>query len=275
MTPAARPATIAAMEKVQYKDYQLSDGITYGPVQSRRLGASLGVNILPFNVKVCSFNCNYCQCGWTTDLVDGRTLSKYDWPSAADVAGGLRKTLLELKAQGRKLDCLTLAGNGEPTLHPDFLEVVRSILAVRDEVMPGIRADILSNAAHLDRPEVVEGLNLLDERYMKLDAGTDEQFLNMNSPVTEVGIWDVVKQLPKLKDFVIQAMFTRGRRDNTDEKSVVAWIQAVKRVKPKAVQIYSVDRYPADPKITKVERALLEEIGAALTAQTGIPAEVF
>jgi wyosine [tRNA(Phe)-imidazoG37] synthetase (radical SAM superfamily) len=275
MTPAARPATIAAMEKVQYKDYQLTDGITYGPVQSRRLGASLGVNILPFNVKVCSFNCNYCQCGWTTDLVDERTLSKYDWPSAADVAGGLRKTLLELTAQGRKLDCLTLAGNGEPTLHPDFLEVVRAILAVRDEVMPGVRADILSNAAHLDRPEVVEGLNLLDERYMKLDAGTDEQFLNMNSPVTEVGIWDVVKHLPKLKDFVIQAMFTHGRRDNTDEKSVVAWIQAVKRVKPKAVQIYSVDRYPADPKITKVERALLEEIGAALTAQTGIPAEVF
>jgi wyosine [tRNA(Phe)-imidazoG37] synthetase (radical SAM superfamily) len=97
----------------------------------------------------------------------------------------------------------------------------------------------------------------------------------MNSPVTEVGIWDVVKHLPRLKDFVIQAMFTHGRRDNTDEKSVVAWIQAVKRVKPKAVQIYSVDRYPADRKITKVERPLLEEIGAALTAQTGIPAEVF
>jgi hypothetical protein len=97
----------------------------------------------------------------------------------------------------------------------------------------------------------------------------------MNSPVSEVGIWDVMKGMGKLKPFVIQAMFTHGRRDNTDEKSVVDWISAVKRVKPKAVQIYSVDRFPADKKIHKVEKSLLDEIGQALTAQTGIPAEVF
>ena len=118
-------------------------------------------------------------------------------------------------------------------------------------------------------------LNLLDARYMKLDAGSEEQFLNMNSPVTEVGIWDVVKQLPKLKDFTIQTMFTHGRRDNTDEKSVVDWINVVRRAKPRSVQIYSVDRFPADKKITKVDRDLLEEIARALTEQTGIPAEVF
>ncbi len=263
------------MADASYKTYSLTDGVTYGPVQSRRLGASLGVNILPFNVKVCSFNCNYCQCGWTTDTVDDAALAKYEWPTAGQVGEGLRRTLLELKAKGQKLDCITLAGNGEPTLHPDFLDVVRALLAVRDEVMPGVRCDILSNAAHLDRPDVVKGLNLLDARYMKLDAGNDGQFLNMNSPVTEVGIWDIMRNLPKLTDFTVQAMFTHGRRDNTDEKSVVDWIQAVKRVKPKAVQIYSVDRFPADKKITRVERGLLEEIGRALTAQTGIPAEVF
>lgn len=267
--------TIPPVEPVQYKTYELTDGVAYGPVQSRRLGASLGVNILPFGVKVCSFNCNYCQCGWTTDLVDDATLAKYRWPEAEEVAEGLRGKLLELKGKGQKLDCLTLAGNGEPTLHPRFLEVVKAILSVRDEVMPGVRVDILSNAAHLDRPRVVEGLNLLDARYMKLDAGTDEQFLNMNSPVTDVGIWDIMRNLPNLKDFVVQAMFTHGRRDNTDEKSVVDWIQAIKRVKPLSVQIYSVDRFPADKKITKVDRRLLEEIGQALTAQTGIPAEVF
>jgi wyosine [tRNA(Phe)-imidazoG37] synthetase (radical SAM superfamily) len=110
---------------------------------------------------------------------------------------------------------------------------------------------------------------------MKLDAGNEGQFLNMNSPVTEVGIWDIIRHLPKLRDFVIQAMFTHGRRDNTDEKSVVDWINTVKRVKPLSVQIYSVDRFPADVKIHKVERELLDEIAAALTAQTGIPAEVF
>jgi wyosine [tRNA(Phe)-imidazoG37] synthetase (radical SAM superfamily) len=263
------------MADAPYKTYALSDGVTYGPVQSRRLGASLGVNILPFGVKVCSFNCNYCQCGWTTDTVDDAALAKYAWPSAREIGEGLRKALQELQSQGRKLDCITLAGNGEPTLHPDFLRVIRTLLAVRDEVMPHVRSDILSNAAHLDREQVVLGLNLLDERYMKLDAGSEGQFLNMNSPVTEVGIWDIMQNLPKLKDFIVQAMFTHGRRDNTDEKSVVDWIQAVKRVKPKSVQIYSVDRFPADAKITRVERGLLEEIGQALTAQTGIPAEVF
>jgi wyosine [tRNA(Phe)-imidazoG37] synthetase (radical SAM superfamily) len=263
------------MVETQYKSYNLADGVTYGPVQSRRLGASLGINILPFGIKVCSFNCNYCQCGWTTDLVDEASLAKVKFPDPAEVADALRETLLRLKAEDRALDCLTLAGNGEPTLHPDFLGVVKAILAVRDEILPGVRVDILSNAAHLDLPRVVEGLNLLDERYMKLDAGSDEQFLNMNSPVTGVGIWDIMKNLPKLKDFVIQAMFTQGRRDNTDEKSVVDWIQAVKRVKPKAVQIYSVDRFPADKKIMKVDRGLLEEIAQALAAQTDIPVELF
>jgi len=263
------------MADVTYKEYNLSDGVTYGPVKSRRLGSSLGVNILPFGVKVCSFNCNYCQCGWTTDTVDPQALAKYAFPTAREVGDGLRKTLKDLKAKGETLDCITLAGNGEPTLHPDFLKVVREILSVRDEVMPGVRVDILSNAAHLDRADVVEGLNLLDARYMKLDAGNEGQFLNMNSPVTEIGIWDVVKQLPKLKYFTIQAMFTHGRRDNTDEKSLVDWINTVKRVKPKSVQIYSVDRFPADKKITKVERELLDEIAQALTQQTGIAAEVF
>ena len=263
------------MAEAPFKEYQLTDGVTYGPVKSRRLGASLGVNILPFGVKVCSFNCNYCQCGWTTDTVDPAALAKYRFPTAREVGDGLRKTLQDLRARGETLDCITLAGNGEPTLHPDFLDVVKEILSVRDEILPGVRVDILSNAAHLDRPQVVEGLNLLDARYMKLDAGSEEQFLNMNSPVTEVGIWDVVKHLPKLKDFTIQTMFTHGRRDNTDEKSVVDWINVVRRAKPRSVQIYSVDRFPADKKITKVDRDLLEEIARALTEQTGIPAEVF
>ncbi len=263
------------MAEPAYRTYELADGVVYGPVRSRRLGASLGVNILPFNVKVCSFNCNYCQCGWTTDLVDEATLAKVRFPTAEEIGSALVASLRDLKARGEKLDCITIAGNGEPTLHPRFAEAVRAILGARDAEMPGVRVDILSNAAHLGRPDVVEGLNLLDARYMKLDAGTDEQFLNMNSPVTDVGIWDIMKNLPKLRDFVVQAMFTHGRRDNTDEKSVADWIAAVQRVKPVSVQIYSVDRYPADKKITPVERGLLEEIARALTEQTGIPAEVF
>ena len=263
------------MAIAQYRQYELADGVVYGPVKSRRLGASLGVNILPYNVKVCSFNCNYCQCGWTYDTVDAKALAKYEWPTPEQVGEGLRAKLLELKGKGETLNSITFAGNGEPTLAPEFLACVKAVVAARDELMPGTKVDVLSNAAHLDRPAVIEGLNLLDERYMKLDAGNEEQFLNMNSPVTEVGIWDVVKGLPKLKDFVVQAMFTQGRRDNTGEKAVVDWIQLLGRLKPKSVQIYSVDRNPADPKIAGVDKGLLREIAAALTAQTGIPAEVF
>src|SRR5262245_13263709 len=174
--------TMAPVVEAAYRTYSLAEGVVYGPVQSRRLGASLGVNILPFGVKVCSFNCNYCQCGWTTDLVDDAALAKYRFPTSEEVAIELRTRLLELKGKGVPLDCLALAGDGEPHPPPDFLMAGRAVLSVRDEVWPGLRVDILSNAAHLDRPGVVEGLNLLDERYMKLDAGSEEQFLNMNSP---------------------------------------------------------------------------------------------
>src|SRR4029077_21134385 len=117
------------MAQATYKEYNLSDGVTYGPVKSRRLGSSLGVNILPFGVKVCSFNCNYCQCGWTTDTVDPVALAKYNFPTAREVGDGLRATRLELKGKGEKLNSITLAGNGEPPLHPDFLNVVKSILS--------------------------------------------------------------------------------------------------------------------------------------------------
>src|SRR4029077_927151 len=111
------------MAQATYKEYNLSDGVTYGPVQSRRLGASLGVNILPFGVKVCSFNCNYCQCGWTTDTVDPAALAKYHFPTATEVGDGLRQTLLDLKSKGQKLDCITLPGEGGPPPPPPSLNV--------------------------------------------------------------------------------------------------------------------------------------------------------
>src|SRR5258708_35222193 len=107
-------ATMRPMADVTYKEYNLSDGVTYGPVKSRRLGSSLGVNILPFGVKVCSFNCNYCQCGWTTDTVDPQALAKDSFPPARAAGDGLPQTLQHLQAKGETLDCITLAGNGEP-----------------------------------------------------------------------------------------------------------------------------------------------------------------
>lgn len=251
----------------------LVSDVVYGPVQSRRLGASLGINVLPFGVKVCGFNCNYCQLGWTFDLVDPAVLAKYRWPSAEEIAAGVSKRLKELA--GTKLDCMTFSGNGEPTLHPDFDGVVTEVLALRDREAPGLRVDILTNGARLDDPRVVGGLNLLDERYVKLDAGTDERLLEMNSPTIEISVWDLIQGMKRLKDVVIQAMFTTGRRDNSSDADVERWIQAVAQVNPKRVDLYSISRVPADAKLAAVPRGRLDEIARRLTAATGIPASAY
>ncbi len=255
------------------ESYPLATDVVYGPVQSRRLGRSLGINPLPFGVKVCSFNCNYCQCGWTYDITDDEALAKYDWPSAERIAGGFEKRLRELKDE--PLDCATLSGNGEPTLHPDFDGVVQRLIEVRDAVRPGLTLDVLSNGANCGKPRVVGGLNLLDERYMKLDGGTDETFLDMNAPVLPIGVWDIVSGLKRLRDCVIQAMFTRGRRDNTTDAAVEQWISAVAQVNPKQVHVYTISRTPADAKIVAVDRVTLEAIAARVETDTGIPARVF
>lgn len=257
-------------------DFNLVTDVVYGPVQSRRLGASLGINPLPFGIKTCGFNCNYCQLGWTFDLVDEASLAKLKWPSAAEIAQGLEKRLGELKAAGTKVDCITFAGNGEPTLHPDFDGVVTDVLEVRDRVAPGTTVDILTNGALLhDHPRVAGGCNLMDERYVKLDAGTDSGFLDMNSPTFDISIWDIIQGTKRLRDCVIQAMFTRGRRDNTGDAEVAAWIKAVAQVNPKSVQVYSISRTPADNRISACPIERLNEIAKRLADETGIPAETF
>lgn len=254
-------------------DYPLADGVTYGPVKSRRLGTSLGVNILPFGVKVCSFNCSYCQCGWTTDAVDHASLKKYAFPTPDAIEAGLLATL---RAPGApKLDCITIAGNGEPTLHPRFADAVRAVLRARDQAAPGVRVDVLSNGAHLDRDDVVEGLNLLDVRFIKIDAGDESTFLDMNTPVTPTSLEDVLAGCRRLKDFVAQSMFCRGRIDNTTPDVVAAWVRTLGQARPLSVQVYSISRYPADPRLEDVPRARLDEIAAALTKATGIKADVY
>ena len=258
MTPMALPG------------YPLVDAVTYGPFPSRRLGQSLGVNILPFGVKVCAFNCNYCQCGWTFNLVDEATLASWTWPAADEVAVGLDHRLKELAAAGTKIDAITISGNGEPTLHPEFPRVVEEILAARDRVARGVPVHILTNGANLARPGVAEALNLLDERHVKLDAGTESMFLEMNSPTEDIGIWDVMRGVKALVDFVVQAMFTQGRRDNSTPDEVDAWIEAVKRIKPKRVDVYTISRDPADAQALAVSEERLREIAELCQKRTGI-----
>lgn len=255
--------------------YPLVGSVTYGPFASRRLGSSLGVNILPFGVKVCAFNCNYCQCGWTFDLADEATLASWTWPAPDEVAVGLEARLKELAAAGTKIDAVTIAGNGEPTLHPDFGRVVEEILRARDRVAKGVPVHILTNGANLSKPGVAEALNLLDERHVKLDAGTESMFLEMNSPTEDIGIWEVMRGVKGLSDFVVQAMFTQGRRNNSTPAEVDAWIEAVKRIKPKRVDVYSLARDPADAQILAVSDDRLREIAKLCEKRTGIHTAAF
>jgi wyosine [tRNA(Phe)-imidazoG37] synthetase (radical SAM superfamily) len=254
-------------------EYPLVNDVVYGPYASRRFGSSLGVNILPFGVKVCAFNCNYCHCGWTFDLADATTLASWTWPTPGDVAEGLERRLKELA--GTKIDAITISGNGEPTLHPEFSRVIEEIVTARDRHAKGVPLHILTNGANLAKPGVAEALNLLDERDVKLDAGTESMFLEMNSPTEDIGIWDVMRGVKGLTDFVVQAMFTRGRRDNSTPAEVDAWIEAVKRIKPKRVDVYSLSLLPADAKIVAVDDERLREIASLCEQRTGIPTAAY
>lgn len=242
----------------------LQTGIVYGPMRSRRLGRSLGVNLLPENRKTCNFNCPYCQYGWT------RRGPASAWPSPRGVAEQVENAL----ARGCRLDVITLAGNGEPTLHPAFGEVVERLRLVRDRLAPGVRLAVLSNASTLGSPAVVAALRRLDQRCMKLDAGDDGTVARMNG--VRIPVETIVEGLQRLDDVVLQSMFVRGGPlvDNTSPHALDAWTRAVLRIRPSAVHVYSLDRPAASRRLLPVPRADLERIAARL-ADDGIQATVY
>ena len=249
----------------------LQAGIVYGPVKSRRLGRSLGVNILPDARKVCNFNCPYCQYGWTPADADGRSVPEESWPLAEAIADAVETALI----RDASVDRITLAGNGEPTLHPDFGAVVERLRAVRDRRARHARLAILSNAATIGDPEIAAALLRIDERYMKLDAGDQATLRALNG--STVPIPRIVEGLARLRGVILQSMFTRdadGKIDNTKSASLDSWLDAVGRVEPTAVHVYTIDRTPAWKPLQAVPRAELEAIAERVRA-LGISALVF
>ncbi len=247
--------------------------IAYGPVASRRLGRSLGVNVLPEGSKVCNFNCPYCQYGWTPPIVrerlDGN--ARLAWPPVRAIVESVDEAL----ARNPEIDRITLAGNGEPTLHPDFGGIAEGLRAVRDSRAPRARLAILSNASTCMDRHIAAALSVLDECYMKLDAGDDVMLRRMNGG--PVPIRSVIDGLSALPGVTLQALFTRdaaGRIDNTTADAVGRWLDAVRTIRPKAVHVYTIDRDPAWGRLERVPRAELEAIAARLDRE-GIPALVF
>lgn len=247
----------------------LQQGIVYGPVASRRLGRSLGVNVLPDTAKVCNFDCAYCQYGWTG--ASHRGTGDEPWPDPLAIEAAVEHAL----SRGPAVDRLTLAGNGEPTLHPEFPEIVERLRDVRGRIAPRTRLAILSNSSTVAHPAIADALVRIDECYMKLDGGDTATLRSMNA--SGLRIEDLVEPLSRLGGVVLQSMFARdraGRIDNTTDEAVSAWVAAVRRIRPMAVHVYSIDRDPAWADLRSVPRRTLEAI-ARRVEMLGIPATVY
>jgi wyosine [tRNA(Phe)-imidazoG37] synthetase (radical SAM superfamily) len=225
----------------------------YGPVHSRRLGVSLGLNLLPQRSKLCSFDCPYCQCGSNTPKAEGSR-----WASPDEIVHSLTRALARLPALP---DWITFSGNGEPTLHPRFAVVVDRVLAVRAAVAPKTRVGILSNGLTAGQAAVRAALLRLDARIMKLDPGPTEKVNGARYDVERL-----VTEYQALKPYTVQAMVVRGGRDwdGSSDESVAAWLPRLVRADPDAVQLYSLARPPADPGIQNVPRERLEQMATAI-----------
>ena len=237
------------------------DSPIFGPVHSRRLGISLGINLLPKGGKFCSFDCIYCECG-----LNSERRTKNPLPTADEVVEGLKSKLQELKQEGIVPDVLTFAGNGEPTLNPHFPEIVDRVREVRDTYCPSAKMSILSNATQIRRPEIREALLHFDNNILKLDTVCPAYINNVDRPQ---GHYDVEEQIRCLELFqgkcIIQTMLMRGayqgnNLDNTGEAYIAPYIEALSRIKPKAVMLYTLDRETPVSGLEKAEPEVMNSI---------------
>ncbi len=242
----------------------LFDQIVFGPVHSRRLGVSLGMNLLPADGKYCSFNCIYCECGLNEER---RTRSKL--PTRAEVKAQLESKLAAMQAEGVAPDVITFAGNGEPTIHPEFGGIISDTLALRDRFFPKAKVAVLSNATQLHRAEVVEALLKVDDNILKLDSVLDSRIRQLNVPASsEFTACKLIEQLSRFNGrLIIQTMFLKGdvagvSVDNTTEEEIDGWIEALKAIRPRQVMIYTIDRETPLHSLQKQPKEVLDALAA-------------
>jgi wyosine [tRNA(Phe)-imidazoG37] synthetase (radical SAM superfamily) len=245
----------------------------FGPVISRRLGNSLGINLLPVDCKVCNFNCIYCECGWTDSI------SHYKWEKAETVVKALEEKLGLLVKEDVPLDSITFAGNGEPTMHPGFETIIDHTLALRDKFFPRAKIAVLSNATLLHKPNVFRALMKIDRGILKLDSAIEDTLRLLNKPSAAFSLKKVIENLQKFEgQFILQTMFVKGVSggqsfDNTQPNEVVAWLKIVKELKPERVMIYTISRDTPTDAIYAIDVPTLQEIARKVEA-LGIEASV-
>ncbi|MBR4312659.1 MAG: radical SAM protein [Bacteroidaceae bacterium] len=241
----------------------------FGPIKSRRLGISLGINLLPGDGKVCTFDCLYCECGFNAERRPKQKL-----PTRCEVAHALEQKLQQMQDEGVAPDVLTFAGNGEPTAHPDFAGVINDTLALRDRYFPQAKVSVLTNGTRINRAEVFEALKRVDNNIVKLDTVDMDYISRIDRPV---GQYDLPALLECMRAFegrcVIQTMFMKGvdaegvSVDNTTSEYVYPWLDAVGRIAPREVMIYTIDRETPAHGLLKATHEELDHIVALLQAR--------
>lgn len=239
----------------------------FGPVHSRRLGVSLGVNLLPSDGKLCTFDCIYCECGF-----NGDTKPKLRIPTREKVAEVLEQKLQQMEREGRGPDVITFAGNGEPTMHPDFPGIIDDTIALRDKYFPKAKISVLSNATYCHQPAVHEALRRVDNNILKLDTINDDYINLVDRPVLRYSVAEMVERLAAFEGKVqVQTLFMSGEYqgqsiDNTADSFVAPWLEALQRIRPEAVYIYTIDRDTPAKGLKKTNPAVLDAIGERVRA---------
>lgn len=240
----------------------LFGSIVYGPIRSRRLGVSLGVNLMPITAKLCTFDCVYCECGWN------QPVSHPSLPTREEVRAALES---QLSAAVEPIDVITFSGNGEPTLHPDFLGIIQDTCALRDQYCPKAKVSVLSNSTQLGRTDVIEALRLCDNRILKLDSAIDATMRLIDKPVNaQLTVKQIAQWLSIFDgDFTLQTCFLRGEYqgqtiDNTTPEELTAWYKMVDYLHPKQVMIYVIDRVTPLETLEKIPAETMEKIAIPL-----------
>jgi wyosine [tRNA(Phe)-imidazoG37] synthetase (radical SAM superfamily) len=254
----------------------LFDEIVFGPVKSRRFGVSLGINLLPLHGKLCSFDCVYCECGLNAEHKNKKQVLF----TASEINASLQSRFEALKTEGLDPDNITFAGNGEPTLHPDFETIIENTIRLRNEFFPKALITVLSNATRLDRANIKRSLIRIDNNVLKLDAGTNATFQAMDRPTFPITLEKIVQELKNFGgNLVIQTMLVRGevdgkQVDNTTEEELTLWLKHIQEINPKLVMLYPIDRQTPYKTLEKVPEPEFQALASRIE-ELGIKAEVF